>query len=249
MLIFIPHMVWSNKSKVIFTQRVQWLNTGLCGIAIVRVSSENSFVLLLDGEQHDGGVSYGLQNKSHPHNHTKRHVIENTDKNTALITRPSQIMMEDNLSLPVFLFSACIRIKRKKERSGKSIRKHKPEFYIYTLLQQPQSICHYTVCETWELLFPWNHPNTVMACKHVVNPWTKLQIELWLEWNRTADRGVSQPYYRCESPSDWLPKLPWWEREIYFFPNHWHRLAHPTVVVVPRAINHLKMDMVESFPL
>lgn len=39
------------------------------------------------------------------------------------------------------------------------------------------------------------------------------------------------------------------EGNLFFFPNPWHRLAHPPVVVVPKAINHLKMDMVESFPL
>lgn len=31
--------------------------------------------------------------------------------------------------------------------------------------------------------------------------------------------------------------------------NPWHRLAHPPDVPLPKAINHLKMDMLESFPL
>lgn len=33
------------------------------------------------------------------------------------------------------------------------------------------------------------------------------------------------------------------------FPCHGHRLALPPVRAVPKAINHLKMEMVESFPL
>lgn len=46
----------------------------------------------------------------------------------------------------------------------------------------------------------------------------------------------------------WFMGLPYWEKETYF-PNHWHRLARPSALLVPKAINHLKMEMVESFPL
>lgn len=59
--------------------------------------------------------------------------------------------------------------------------------------------------------------------------------------------------YRCGSPGRWLAPsaaLMGEQGEFYFIffqitGTGWHT---PPVVAVPEAINHLKMDMVESFP-
>lgn len=69
-----------------------------------------------------------------------------------------------------FTFQLALETERKKERLSTGIRKHKPEFWSFTLLQQPQNIYHYTVCETWEVLFPWIHLHPVMACKQCCQP-------------------------------------------------------------------------------
>lgn len=90
-------------------------------------------------------------------------------------------------------------------------------------------------------LFPWIHPHTGMGCKK------------WCQLLKTAANWV----IAGQRPKCWTLKLStilqvwvspqvsssqscWWEWEIYFFPNPGHRLAHPPVVVVPKAINHLK---------
>lgn len=62
-------------------------------------------------------------------------------------------MIKDYQSLPVFLFSACIR---KREGEGDIEHEHKEAHTrvlkdIFTSLQQPQNIYHYTICETWEV--------------------------------------------------------------------------------------------------
>lgn len=90
-------MVLSNKSKL-YLRRVQWLNTGLCGTAIVQLSSENSFVLLLDREwQNDGDDSEG-RTVSHIHWVTQYSMLSetHTDKDTDF--------HKAYFFLPVFLF-------------------------------------------------------------------------------------------------------------------------------------------------
>lgn len=85
-----------------------------------------------------------------------------------------------------------------------------------------------------------------MACKQRCQP-----LNTAANW---VTAGVKQKWVLSailqvwERPSDRLPELPWWEKEIYFFPNHWHRLAHPPVAVVPKAINHLKWIWWKVFP-
>lgn len=44
----------------------------------------------------------------------------------------------------------------------------------------------------------------------------------------SADHRGSQPYYRCESPSEWLPELPWWDRNFFFFSKSLAQVGTPS---------------------
>ncbi len=132
---------------------------------------------------------------------------------TTLISWPPRIMIKDNQSLPVFLFSACIRQRDKEGESKHEHTKAQTRVLIYILHSNSHkmSIITASVNLGGTSSFLGSIHTQWWDANSVVNPWTQLQIELWLEWSRSADHRGFQPCYRCESPSDWLPELPWWE--------------------------------------
>lgn len=76
--------------------------------------------------------------------------------------------MIEHKSLPVFLFSACIR-NREKEGGINPEQKKAQTWDLKLYFKQPQNIYNYTVCENMALL-PWIHPCTAMACKQCCQP-------------------------------------------------------------------------------
>lgn len=152
--------------------------------------------------------------------------------------------MEYNQSLPVFLLSAC---RKSREREGK-------------IDQEPRKTQNLTLKGTLlSITAPAAKPGIHFAIRHTVVARTKCCRPL----NTAADWLMAGGKQKC-----WLQRLsaiftgvrapvtgsqgcPDGRGEFYFIffqitGTGWHT---PPVVVVPKAINHLKMDMVESFPL
>lgn len=109
------------------------------------------------------------------------------------------------------------------------------------------NISHYTIFETWEVqtlsLDPSTHSDGMQSICQLL---TTAANEVMAGVGQTIEAfshitGVS---ITLVTASQNCP-----DGSRIFFPNHGHRLAHPPVVAMPKAINHLKMDMVESFPL
>lgn len=223
MLILMPHMVSSNKSKLYLHRGFNgWTQASVCGTAIV--SSENSPERR--GDEKGGGVycwtwkcrqmRKNWEQNTSTQSNRKSLVSSNADDERALQKKKKQ-------PLPVFLL---LDLQREQRNRRKDHWRTKESTNGAFPTKDGISI-------NGSIIAPGGKPRIHFSI-HTCHWRLLLQTELCcLEGSRSADCGGSQPCLQVWEPwplagSQRCPDGRAGGILFYFFPNHWHRLAHPS---------------------
>lgn len=221
MLILMPHMVSSNKSKLYLHRGFNgWTQASVCGTAIV--SSENS--PKRRGDEKGGGLLLDMEVQTDEEKLRAKHIHAVEQKESCVVQRgwrPS-IAKKKKQPLPVFLLLDLQREQRNRRKD------------------------HWRTKESTNGAFPTKDAISINGS--IIAPGGKPRIHFSIHtchWRLLLQTDVAwraakvltvealSHVYRCGSPGRWLAPsaaLMGEQGEFYFifFPNHWHRLAHPS---------------------
>lgn len=212
MLILMPHMVSSNKSKLYLHRGFNgWTQASVCGTAIV--SSENS-PKRGGGRKGVRGLLLDMEVQTDEEKLRAKPIHAAEQKESCVVQRGTAFTCFPSPRLAAWA-------EKQKERSLENQRKHK--WGISNKRRHfHQRIYHCTRRETQDPLLNPHTPLTAAAAD-------------WCcpEGSKSADCGGSQPCLQVWEPrplagSQRCPDGRAGGILFYFFPNHWHRLAHPS---------------------